>query len=145
MRTTWGSITTKAKLPRYSPTEEANNLGIPIVYGHPGEGRLGRWDGTRIIIRPNQTARVERSVICHELIHAIFDEPHFPAVLSPRIEARCDRMAAEKLIDSDELRELAQAYPDDPGRVAYELGVTDRILEAYLKAHPEQCFIASAA
>lgn len=58
------------------------------------------------------------------------------AMKSPAIESKRDLQAAEYLIDPAEFYKIAAIYPDDPVRVARELGVTDRLLNAWVRAHP---------
>ena len=114
------------------PFQRAEELGIPVYWGDPGEGNLGVWTGSHIILADDLNDREAPSVLAHELSHAINDHPYIHKYLSPRIEARADRDAAAMLIDHKEFLRLANIYPDDLGQVAYELGVTEEIARAYL-------------
>lgn len=117
----------------YNPWVHADNLGVPIEWGDPGGNRLGLWTGDKIILSPAQSDRSATSTLSHEIVHVEYcDEPTPDLVWSARREARCDRLAAERLISPHDLVDIA-ACTDDIGQWALELGVTGWILEAYLK------------
>lgn len=119
-----------------NPHHILTTLGIPLEYKNPGNGLLGLYTGKAIHIKPGLTTRDERSVLAHELKHAIDGQTHLPHHIAPKIEAACDLYAADLLINPQELHTLATLYPDDPGRIAYELNVADWVLNAYIRAHP---------
>lgn len=83
------------------------------------------------------STREERSsVLAHELVHVEHDDhPTLDHAWGSRHERRCNRIAAERLIDRALLLELVAAY-EDRGIWAIELGVTGFLLDAYLEAAP---------
>lgn len=122
----------------YDPYQHADQLGLTVHYGNPGTGLLGLYIHRRrtIILRAGLSARVERCALAHEIVHAEYeDEPTSDGAWSARREARCDRIAAERLIDRETLLSTASAY-EDMGEWAAALEVTGWILGAYLVAHP---------
>lgn len=124
----------------YDPEEHARELGVDIVWGHPGVGILGRYDhDTRtIVLEPSMSSRQTRSVLAHELIHAEREDEHnaIDSFESTKRENYCDLKAAENLIDRADLLTIAAMYPSDLPKVAYELGVMPDLLTIYLRKHP---------
>lgn len=116
----------------YDPFQHADQLGLHVEWGNPGQGNLGLWTGNKIILLHDLNQREARSVLAHEIVHAQYDPPLIHKYLSPRVETRADRIAAERLIDPTELARLETAY-EDRGQIAYELNVTLDILNAYTK------------
>lgn len=106
-----------------SPHEHAERLRIPVTYA-PGLPEPGRWYPTRreIVLRAGMTAMQERSVLAHELAHAILVHPHS----TPKLEAQADRWAARQLVTIDDLARVARES-DDPGRWCVDLVVTAHI------------------
>lgn len=120
----------------YDPWVHAEQLGLHVIEGNPGEGNRGLWVGNHtIILKPGLTALQARSTLAHEIVHAEYDQPLIPHHLSPKAEARADRIAAERLIDNKDFVRLAEMYPDNPAQLAFELGVTPKMLETYIKHH----------
>lgn len=115
---------------KYNPHEHAHQLNIPIEYIGLPHNIHGLWTGDRILLDPKLTQRQERSVLAHEIVHAEHDHPHLMKSYAARIEARANRIAAQRLIDPTEYRQLAQAY-EHPQKIAAELDVTLQILQAY--------------
>ena len=127
-------------VPSYDPYTHAHTLGVDIVWGTPGHGMLGRYDhaSRTITLREGMRTRQERSVLAHELVHAVRGDEHdaWDASYSARRERSCDLLAAENLIDPEDLRRAAAFYPDNLPALAYELDVTEELLVIYLDAHP---------
>lgn len=116
----------------YNPWEHAAQLGL-IVRRTPALGTLGLYERGNIWLRDDMTRRVERSVLTHEIAHALHGhEPTKDLVLHARNERVADRAAARRLIDYDDLARCA-AITDDLGAWALELDVTGWILEARLR------------
>jgi Zn-dependent peptidase ImmA (M78 family) len=71
--------------------------------------------------------------LAHELVHDDFNDDSCALVgpdgkrLARRIETRCDRVAAERLIHFDDLYEALRRHPFDPAMVATHL---DRDVDA---------------
>lgn len=118
------------------PYQEAERMGITIAHVPLSGNILGVWTGRQILITPSLKEREERCVLAHELIHAKYDLPFIHKWLSPKAEARADRLAAEMLIDPMLYTHYCKYL--DLGELAIELGVTGKILTAYIKTHPEQ-------
>lgn len=117
----------------YSPYEHADREHIQI-HTHPlADGMHGVWlpDARAILIQPGMPASLERCVLAHELAHYDLGHAHQPGGRSARHEAAADLLAAQRLIDPDELL-TASADTDDAGRVALDLGVTPQLLRAWL-------------
>lgn len=125
---------TRTTSSRYDPWDHADQLGIGVVWGGT-QGHLGLWDGHTIHLAEDLTTREVPCVLGHELVHAEYqDEPTTDPHWSAKREARCDRIAARRLIDPHQLHDLL-ATTTDLGYIAVELGVTGWLLEAYLKDH----------
>lgn len=121
----------------YNPWEHADQLGLRVIEGDPGTGNRGLWAGNGLIIlKPHQTQLKARCTLSHEIVHAQYDPPLIPHHLSPKAEARADRIAAHRLITPDDYARLVKIYPDNPAQLAFELGVTPKILTAYLRITP---------
>ncbi|WP_237196938.1 ImmA/IrrE family metallo-endopeptidase [Rothia nasimurium] len=125
----------------YDPYQHAHELGVTIIHTNPGPGLNGLYTGKHngaptIHLRPGLTTREERSVLAHELVHVEHDDqPTADHAWSARRERRCDRIAAQRLINRDHLIQLAATYPDK-GVWAIELGVTGYLLDTYLTTWP---------
>lgn len=119
----------------YDPCEHADQLGLHVIEGNPGKGNRGLWTGTAIIIRPGLTCIQYRCTLAHEIVHAQYDPPLIPHHLSPKAEARADRIASARLIDANDFVRLAEMYPDNPAQLAFELGVTPKLLDTFIKHH----------
>lgn len=125
-------ITSAAK----DPYALAEQLGVPIIYRKLAGGLHAYWDGTRIIVDTRLSQIQERCAITHNLMHVLAgDEPYLHAMGAAAVEARRDLQAAELLIDPAAFRQAAALYPDDPAKVAAELGITDRLLNAWVRTH----------
>lgn len=129
------------------PWAEAERRGVKIieVRRRALKNRDGLTHGNTIYIATDLTGRELISVLWHELGHHARGDSCFPRTLTPRIEAACDLYAAQALINEQELRRLASIYPDNPAKIAYELGVADWVLDAWVRAHPLPADIDVAA
>ena len=122
----------------YSPDAHAASLGIRIVEAQPPAGALALWDEqTRTIITaPGLLHRQRRCVIAHELAHAVNGDTHSPpdTIAALKRERRADTIAAGWLLTPDAVAIALAIAPDSLSAAAAELEVTDRILEAWLRA-----------
>lgn len=122
----------------YSPDAHAASLGIRIVEAQPPAGALALWDElTRTIITaPGLLHRQRRCVIAHELAHATQGDTHSPldTIAALKRERRADAIAAGWLLSPTQTARALALYPDNLTAAAAELEVTDRILEAWLRA-----------
>ncbi|WP_346843648.1 ImmA/IrrE family metallo-endopeptidase [uncultured Rothia sp.] len=118
----------------YDPQKHADQLGLHVIEGNPGKGNRGLWVGNQtIILKPGLTNLQARCTLAHEIVHAEYDQPLIPHHLSPKAEARADRIAATRLITLDAYNKFVRIYPDNPAQLAYELGVTPKMLETFIK------------
>ena len=89
--------------------------------------------------QPSQTVYVRwgldpvtrRCAIAHELGHAHYGDE----CSSPGAERRADRWAASKLLDADAVFRAARDCDGAASLVAAELGVTPRLLEAWMELY----------
>lgn len=114
-------------------TKLAHDMGITIEYkrvrGRDGEYRR---DLNRIRLRPGMTERLERSVLAHELAHAIFGDAPSPfGPINAKQERRADEWAALHLITPDAYADAERHHGGHTGGMAIELGVIVDIVEAY--------------
>lgn len=122
----------------YSPDAHAASLGIRIIDAQPPAGTLALWDEqTRTIITtPGLLYRQRRCVLAHELAHATQGDTHSPldTIAALKRERRADAIAAGWLLNPTQTARALALYPDNLAAAAAELEVTDRILEAWLRA-----------
>lgn len=125
----------------YDPYDHADQLGVPVIWECPGPNKLGLLHNDVIYLKPGQSYRQERCTLSHEIVHYEFQDcPTLDHVWHARREARCDRMAAERLIDPGQFMDCVK-WTMDPGAWAVELNVTRRILKAYLKDHAGKLWV----
>jgi Zn-dependent peptidase ImmA (M78 family) len=79
-----------------------------------------------IVLKRSMRAVHQRNALAHGIAHAVLGHRDD----RPKHERQADRYAARHLIDPVELRAV-QAWTQDPGQIAAELGVTRRLLLAY--------------
>lgn len=113
----------------YDPFAHAEQLGIRVRFGRLRTSN-GLWlpEHRTIVIKEGMRAMHTRVALTHEIGHA--DLGHEDD--RPKHERQADRYAARKLVDPHRLRELA-AWSTDRHRIAHELGVTQRILNAFVE------------
>lgn len=112
----------------------ADALGVTIDYRHLPSDRDGQYVHAKTVIhlRPGMHARHHRSVLAHELCHAVFhDVPSKFGPVNAKQERRAEEWAALRLIDNDEYRYLEAAHDGRPAGIAVELGVMTSIVTAY--------------
>lgn len=112
----------------------ADALGITIHVRHLREDRDGQYVHSHksIHLRPGMHARHGRSVLAHELAHAVFgDVPSRFGPVNAKQERRAEEWAALQLIDHDAYRQLEQTHGVHPSQIALELGVMTSIVNAY--------------
>lgn len=115
----------------YDPMVHAEDLGLPVIYRDdlPESDMVACYSAehSAIFVRPNLRDAVERCAIAHEIVH----HEHRDSGRVKRQEDRADRVAARRLVRPSDLEQLG-AVTDDIGRAALELGVTERIMRAYV-------------
>jgi Zn-dependent peptidase ImmA (M78 family) len=114
---------------RYDPFTHAEMLGISVRFGQLRTAN-GLWlpEHRSIIIKEGMRAVHTRVALTHEIGHA--DLGHEDD--RPKHEKQADRYAASRLVDRVRFEELT-AWTNDAFRIAHELGVTQRILTAYVE------------
>ena len=122
----------------YDPDAHAAELGIRIIDACLPAGTLALWDETTrtILASPGLLHRQRRCVIAHELAHAVNGDTHSPldTIAALKRERRADAIAAGWLLNPTQTARALALYPDNLTAAAAELEVTDRILEAWLRA-----------
>lgn len=111
----------------------AAQAGVTIEYVHL-TGRDGEYLHAQKLIRlrPGMAARLHRSVLAHELAHAVFaDVPSHFGPVNAKQERRADEWAALLLIDLDDYRHLEHMHQGHAGAIAFDLGVMRSIVEAF--------------
>lgn len=108
-------------------------LGVTVEYTNL-TSRNGeyRHDLKRIRLRDGMTIRQERSVLAHEIAHAVFaDVPSKFGPVNAKQERRADEWAALRLIAPDAYRASEAEWDGHPSAIAYDLGVTTKLVTAY--------------
>lgn len=124
---------TTHRLPRgraYDPWEHADLLGVDVVV-RPLRTSHGLWlpDYATVLVHSKLRPTHQRNVLAHELGHAAHAHPDD----RPKHERQADKFAAFHLIDPHELADLSRWCADEH-RVVSELGVTLRLLRAFVAA-----------
>lgn len=116
----------------YDPQQHADALGI-TVSEYPLRTDNGLWipDQKLILIRPRLKRVLHRSVLAHEVAHALLAHRD----TSAKNEVGANRLAAEHCIDRDHLIDLMQWRPDHPAAWSDELQVSHELLRVYLNVH----------
>jgi len=120
-------------LPRgraYNPWDHADALGITVI-----ERRLTTanelWvpDLNTIFLQSSLRALHKRTALAHGIAHA--ELGHRDS--RPKHEHQADRYSSLYLIEPREFRDIARWARDDRGIICAELGITTRVLDAYLR------------
>lgn len=122
----------------YDPDAHATELGIRIIDAQPPAGTLALWDETTrtILTTPGLLHRQRRCVLAHEIAHATQGDTHtlLDTIAALKRERKADQIAAGWLLNPAQTTRALALYPDNLSAAAAELEVTDRILEAWLRA-----------
>ena len=115
----------------------AENHGIRVLWGLTTPGLRGLYDHhTRtIVLRDGMSERVTRSVLAHELAHALAGDTHTDS--NPTLEHSRDAQAAAMLISPAEFYRASALYPDQPSMIALELDVTVDLVHAYAESQQQ--------
>ncbi|GGH33926.1 ImmA/IrrE family metallo-endopeptidase [Microbacterium album] len=110
----------------------ADELGLTVIE-HRGRKVGGYHDGSRTVrLNPHMPRRLARSVLAHELGHAVHG--HTPTIFGPqhaRQERAAFEWAARLLIDRDAFAEVERLRDGHSPSMAYDLDVTVEIVDAY--------------
>lgn len=124
----------------FDPHEHANlnHVTVDYYYGLPNLGEY--YPNQRaILLQTGLDTITERCVLTHELGHHHYQHRES----TPRAEHQADRWAATKLINPTNVVECGRVWPDNPEQWCRELGVTERILRAWLRDHNNQQLLAA--
>lgn len=123
--------TSQSKGRDYDPFAHAEDLGINVIY-RPIRTANELWlpDHQTIVIKSGMRVVFQRAACAHGVAHATLGHEDS----RPKHEVQANRLAAENLIDIEDLRDLMLWTPDS-ARLAQELGVTARLLRVYLNVH----------
>lgn len=111
----------------------ADALGVTVEYADLTD-RNGeyRHDLKRIRLRRGMTLRLERSVLAHELAHAVFEDvPSRFGPVNAKQERRADEWAALRLITPHDYRTAESHWDGHAAAMAYDLGVTTKVVAAF--------------
>lgn len=114
----------------YDPWEHAAHLGLDVLV-RPLRTAHELWlpEVRTLVLKSGMRPASERVALSHGIGHAALGHEDD----RPKHEKQADQFAARNLIDPDELADLYKWCPDE-GRLIQELGVTRRLLRAYLAA-----------
>lgn len=115
----------------YDPIGHAEELGIQVLFRPIRTGNeLWLPEHQTLVIRSTMRAVNRRNAAAHGIAHALLGHEDD----RPKHEVQADRLAAEHLIDYEECVDLMKWTPDCH-RLAYELGVTTRLMRVFLNVH----------
>ncbi len=124
----------------YDPWEHTHQLGFRFErapLSHPDHLAECHVDRRLILLKPGLTWRVERCELSHENVHAEYGDLPIPEGIELRKrELRCDRIAADRLVNPERLARAMIEHPD-PATWCLDLDITARVLRTYLHHHPE--------
>lgn len=110
-------------------------LGVRIIHTDLGHlDRDGDYNAATHTIRLQEgmTRRLLRSVLAHELCHAVFgDVPSRFGPVNAKQERRADEWAALRLIDHERYREVEYLRDGNVALMAQDLDVIDDIVHAF--------------
>lgn len=111
----------------------ACSLGIKVV--ESSKARFGYFcrDTGTIVVPTDVPARLRRSMIAHELGHAVYGH----TVSDAKSERQADEYAARLLITEKEYRRAETMFGQDVDTLAYELNVTPSLIIAWREQFSE--------
>lgn len=112
----------------------AAQYGLTVRTTPLPQGQLGAWDDTHrtIWVRPGLTRAEHRSVVAHEIAHALAGHT---TCQPAHVENRVDEQAAQLLISTTEYALAERLVGADVTALADELEVTPRMIKAWRRAH----------
>lgn len=119
----------------YDPWGHAQSLGLVIVEKRLRHGRRGEYshdDGT-VLLAPGMSLRECRSVLAHEVQHALVgDVPSRSRLVNARQELRARRATARALIDPSEYAAAERLRGPHLASIAYDLNVTVHVINDWI-------------
>lgn len=127
------STKTRPTLPKgraYDPWEHADALNLQVIV-RPIRTANELWmpEFDTIVLRTGLRSAHQRVALAHGIGHAHYGHRDD----RPKHERQADTFAAGHLIAPDELHDVAKWADDDYGIICAELGITHRVLAAYLR------------
>lgn len=122
---------TSLRLPRgreYDPYAHAAALGLQVVIGDIPEPEVWLPDSFTIVLNASLRPAQQREVCAHGVAHAALGHEDD----RPKHENQADLYSSLYLIHPAELRD-ARRGTDDLGRISTELGLTQQLIEVYLR------------
>lgn len=117
----------------YNPYQHASELGITVKWAKLDKGVQGFYEHAKntIWLSVALTFREARCVLAHEIVHAEFEDEK-PGGQDEKVELRCDKIAASRLIY---IPQLIKAMKDsaNPKDWCAELTVMPWVLEHFLQ------------
>jgi hypothetical protein len=117
----------------YDPEEHLEKIGVRLEE-YPLRTAAGLYirEEQLVLVRPRLKKIHRRCVLAHEAAHA--EAQHQDSgLLVPKLERYADLTAARNLIDPDTFADVKR-WTDDPAEACLALGVTPRLLNAYIHA-----------
>jgi Zn-dependent peptidase ImmA (M78 family) len=119
----------------YDPWQVAHDLGLEVVerrlrHGHRGE----YWHREQLILlAPRMSHREARSVLTHELQHAVAGDVPSPwGLITHRQEQLARRATARTLISADEYAAAEDLRGPHLAAIAHELDVTIHVIRDWI-------------
>lgn len=122
----------------YDPWAHAQALGLVIIEQRLQHGRRGEYRHAErtIAMLPGLTEREARSVLAHEVQHALRGDVPSPSnLISARQELHARRAAARMLIDPVEYAAAEQLRGPHLASIAYELNVSIHVVDDWIAMH----------
>lgn len=122
----------------YDPWQAARDMGLTVVerrlrHGHRGE----YWHPGRVIaLHPRMSHREARSVLAHELQHAIAGDIPSPfGLITERQELLARRATARTLVDAGEYAAAEALRGPHLASIANDLDVTIHVIRDWVDMH----------
>lgn len=121
----------------YNPYQHAAQLGLTVLWKKLSGTLMGYYDHSErtIWVDEDLNFRQAKCTIAHEIVHAEFsdtEEQMGHEIFGPKMELRCDKIAAKRLIFTPQLVDAMREY-DDPRIWCAELCVMPWALDHFLE------------
>lgn len=117
----------------------ADGMGVRIVEASLPREVCGGWSLSTltVLLHNHLNARQRRCTLCHELIHAWYQDE--PGMWEKYDEYRTRRVAALRLVNPKRLEQAMRCYGDETWRIAVECDVTVAVLQDWQAIHEGLC------
>lgn len=121
----------------YNPYQHAAQLGVTIRWKKLSGTLMGYYDHETLTIWVDEALnfRQQKCTIAHEIVHAEFadtEEQRSHEIYGPKMELRCDKIAAKRLVFTPQLIDAMREY-EDPKAWCAELCVMPWVLDHFLE------------